>query len=113
MSPEEMLLDPLRAEMDRDEETAETAHAAFGERGGAAPDPVAPAPAPVSGHAPVPPVRTIVLDRAPTPASPPSERASIREVAAAGPERLRLEDVSINYGAKPAVKSVSLVDQPG
>ncbi len=53
-------------------------------------------------------MRTIVLDREPLPAPPPAERSSIRPVSAAGPERLRLEDVSINYGAKPAVKSVSL-----
>jgi phosphate transport system ATP-binding protein len=104
MSPEEMLLDRLRADMDREEETGQTARAAFGERGEAAPA----APAPADPHAPVPPVRTIVLDREPTPAPPPSERASIRDVAAAGPERLRLEDVSINYGSKPAVKAVSL-----
>ena len=110
MSPEEMLLDPLRAEMDRDEETAETAPSPFGARphAAAAPEPLTPEE-PTSGPQTVPPVRTIVLDRAPAPAPPPSERESIRRaVSAAGPERLRLEDVSINYGAKPAVKSVSL-----
>jgi phosphate transport system ATP-binding protein len=53
-------------------------------------------------------VRTIVLDRAPTPARPPSQREAIREPAAAGPERLRLRDVSISYGENRAVKSVSL-----
>ena len=57
----------------------------------------------------VPPVRTIVLDRAPLPATPPDERRAVRPAAAgSGPERLRLEDVSIAYGSKPAVKSVSL-----
>ena len=65
-------------------------------------------------HAPaepgtVPPVRTIVLDRQPVPVVPPEERVSVRTgLAGAGPERLRLEQVSIDYGAKQAVKSVSL-----
>jgi phosphate transport system ATP-binding protein len=59
--------------------------------------------------APVPPVRTIVLDREPTPVRPPQEREAVRAAqSAAGPERLRLEDVSISFGAKEAVKSVSL-----
>jgi len=62
-----------------------------------------------SGASAVPPVRTIVLDRAPVPAAPQQERRAVRPAASAtGPERLRLEDVSIAYGAKPAVKSVSL-----
>ncbi len=66
----------------------------------------APPPAP---SAAVPPVRTIVLDRAPLPAPPPSERVAVRtSLAGAGPERLRLEDVSIDYGPKQAVKEVSL-----
>jgi len=107
MSPEEMLLDPLRADMDRDEyENAEPPRERLASaRSTPAADPVAPA----SGEpGTVPPVRTIVLDREPVPAPPPAERSSIRPVSAAGPERLRLEDVSINYGAKPAVKSVSL-----
>jgi phosphate transport system ATP-binding protein len=57
----------------------------------------------------VPPVRTIVLDRPPVPAAPPQERHALRPaIATSGPERLSLEEVSINYGAKPAVKSVSL-----
>jgi phosphate transport system ATP-binding protein len=57
----------------------------------------------------VPPVRTIVLDREPTAVAPPHERESIRSaLAAQGPERLRLDDVSIYYGGKQAVNSVSL-----
>jgi phosphate transport system ATP-binding protein len=57
----------------------------------------------------VPPVRTIVLDRAPLPASLPQERRAVRPASASsGPERLRLEDVSIAYASKPAVRSVSL-----
>ena len=56
-------------------------------------------------------MRTIVLDRPPAPVAPPlRERNPLREPSpsTAGPERLRLSDVSINYGGKPAVKSVSL-----
>jgi phosphate transport system ATP-binding protein len=57
----------------------------------------------------VPPVRTIVLDRQPTPVAPPQEREAIRPaLATQGPERLRLDDVSIYYGGKRAVNSVSL-----
>jgi phosphate transport system ATP-binding protein len=56
----------------------------------------------------VPPVRTIVLDRPPLPVSPPQEREAVRAAHSSGPERLRLEDVSIGYGSKRAVKSVSL-----
>ncbi len=56
----------------------------------------------------VPPVRTIVVDREPVPVLPPPERESIRVAGAAGAERLRLENVSVHYGAKQAVKSVSL-----
>jgi phosphate transport system ATP-binding protein len=66
-----------------------------------------PTPAPAPGA--VPPVRTIVLDRPPVPVAPPHEREAVRAVTStAGPERLRLEDVSIDYGPKQAVKSVSL-----
>jgi phosphate transport system ATP-binding protein len=65
----------------------------------------------------VPPVRTIVLDRPPTPARPVPEREAVRPVRdIAGPERLRLEDVSVSYGGAStlgrrganAVRSVSL-----
>ena len=57
----------------------------------------------------VPPVRTIVLDRPPEPVRPPEQREALRPLAsAAGPERLRLEDVSVHYGSKAAVRSVSL-----
>jgi phosphate transport system ATP-binding protein len=57
---------------------------------------------------PVPPVRTIVLDRPPVPALPPHERGSLRTPSSPGPERLQLRDVSVAYGPKQAVKSVSL-----
>ncbi len=56
----------------------------------------------------VPPVRTIVLDRPPTAARPLQEREAVRAAASSGPERLRLDELSVNYGAKAAVKSVSL-----
>ncbi|MCL2770386.1 MAG: ATP-binding cassette domain-containing protein, partial [Solirubrobacterales bacterium] len=56
----------------------------------------------------VPPVRTIVVDREPLPVLPPGAREPIRRPGAAGPERLRLEGVSVRYGAKQAVRSVSL-----
>jgi phosphate transport system ATP-binding protein len=84
MTPEEMLLDPVRSVV------AEP-----------------PVRAPEALQT-VPPVRTIVLDRPPEPVRPPHERQSWREPAASGPERLRLEDVSVSYGAKEAVRSVSL-----
>jgi phosphate transport system ATP-binding protein len=60
------------------------------------------------GDGGVPPVRTIVVDRSPVPVLPPPAREPIRQPAGAGPERLRLEDVSVYYGRKQAVKSVSL-----
>ena len=59
--------------------------------------------------APVPPVRTIVLDREPVPVRPVPEREAVRRsLAAAGPQRLQVSDLSVAYGAKLAVKSVSL-----
>ena len=65
----------------------------------------------------VPPVRTIVLDRTPEPVRPPEQREALRPTATlAGPERLRLKDVSVSYGGAStlgrrganAVRSVSL-----
>src|SRR3984957_10348244 len=68
-----------------------------------------PGPAQTTQNEVVPPVRTIVLDREPTAVAPPQERESIRQaLAAQGPERLRLDDVSIYYGGKRAVNSVSM-----
>jgi phosphate transport system ATP-binding protein len=74
------------------------------------PEPAAPEAAPADGaSATVPPVRTIVLDRAPTAVRPLQEREAVRRPSyAAGPERLSVRDVSISYAGKPAVKSVSL-----
>jgi phosphate transport system ATP-binding protein len=110
MSPNEMLLDSLRSTMS-DEERARPAQRIAPES--STPAEAQPGVPPQSG-APaeakpgVPPVRTIVVDRAPVPVSPPSEREALRAASATGPERLRLEDVSIDYGTKKAVKSVSL-----
>jgi phosphate transport system ATP-binding protein len=57
----------------------------------------------------VPPVRTIVLDRPPEPVRPPAQREAVRRVLeVGGPERLRLQDVSVSYGPQEAVRSVSL-----
>ena len=96
MSPDEMLLDRPNIAMDSYEQLPEREPR------------VAPAVAPEGAPA-VPPVRTIVLDRAPVPVAPPQQRDAIRAASSsAGPERLRLEDVSIDYGPKQAVKSVSL-----
>jgi len=95
MSPEEMLLERPPVAMDSEDHRREP-------RAAQGPEPATQVPALV------PPVRTIVLDRAPTPARVPADRHSIRPASGAGPERLRVEDVSISYGAKEAVRSVSL-----
>jgi phosphate transport system ATP-binding protein len=129
MSSKEILLDPWRltGESDR-ERTIEadplSARADQIDRGDlglggwtapSIPKPTAHRPAvsngapPAPDTAPVPPVRMIVLDRSPVPVAPPLQRDAIRPVvAAAGPERLRLQGVSIHYGPKRAVNSVSL-----
>jgi len=96
MSPDEMLLDLPFITVNADEppRVQPLAHGA---------------PAPAPAVAPVPPVRTIVLDRPPVPVAPPQDREAVRAPSSSsGPERLRLEGVSIAYGGKPAVKSVSL-----
>jgi phosphate transport system ATP-binding protein len=54
-------------------------------------------------------VRTIVVDRTPLPAIPQRSRQAVRQLErSAGPERLRLEGVSISYATRHAVKDVSL-----
>jgi phosphate transport system ATP-binding protein len=70
--------------------------------------PAAPEGAPAETRATVPPIKTIVLDRQPVPVTAPAEREAVRASASTGPERLRLDEVSISYGPKEAVKSVSL-----
>ena len=93
MSAEEMVLDPWTFISEEDEPTLASA-----------------APAEIADPgAPVPPVRTIVLDRAPTPVRPVREREAVREsTSTAGPERLSIRDVTVAYAGKEAVKSVSL-----
>ena len=98
MGSEEMLLDRLKVAAGEREE-------------GPRPPLQAQTPRGPLAAAEVPPMRTIVLDRPPAPVAPPlRERNPLREPSpsTAGPERLRLNQVSINYGGKPAVKSVSL-----
>jgi phosphate transport system ATP-binding protein len=59
----------------------------------------------------IPPVKRIVLDRSPTAVPPPAvdgDGAPRRRPAVAGPERLRLQGVSVSYAGKAAVKDVSL-----
>ena len=59
----------------------------------------------------VPPVKRIVLDRHPTAIPPPAvedDGALRRRPAVGGPERLRLQGVSVSYAGKAAVKDVSL-----
>jgi phosphate transport system ATP-binding protein len=112
MSPDELLLDaPQRAVSEGEEvrhsrpRLAEAGDLAREREPGAAPLPDGTQPP----HDPsVPPVRTIVVDRAPVPVVPPLEREAVRAASSAGPERIRLEEVSIDYGLKKAVKSVSL-----
>jgi phosphate transport system ATP-binding protein len=98
MSPEEMVLDPWNFKT--------------GPREAIVPDEPAiapPTPLPASAPSSVPPVRTIVLDRAPSPVRPQGEREAVRRPAsAAGPQRLSLSDVGISYAGKEAVRSVSL-----
>jgi len=57
----------------------------------------------------VPPVKQIVLDRAPTAVRPVDQRNAVRAVAnVAGPERLALDSVGVAYAGKDAVRDVSL-----
>ncbi len=94
MSPEEMVLDPPRIAMYGHEEQPIQAQ-----------PPQTPAPA----VAPVPPVRTIVLDREPSPVRPQGEREAVRAAPShAGPVRLTLRDVGVAYAGKEAVRTVSL-----
>jgi len=102
MNPDETLADPWKLLAEQPRDVASAAHVAS-QTG------VAPAVDMASSRDVVPPVRTIVVDRQPVPVAPPREREAIRsDLAGAGPERLRLDDVSIYYGAKRAVNSVSL-----
>jgi phosphate transport system ATP-binding protein len=121
MTPDEMLLERAEKRMsDSDDPRRSEPRLASAEQAGtrsAGAESLQTHAEPVSDEAPptappvaptVPPVRTIVVDRAPLPVLPPQEREAVRAAHSSGPERLRLEDVSIGYGAKKAVKSVSL-----
>ena len=55
-----------------------------------------------------PPVRRVRLDHVPVPVDPAADAPARAQRAAGGPERMRLEQVSVAYGGKPAVKDVSL-----
>ncbi len=105
MSADKTLLDPWgQLGEDWNEELTQPARTNGKAQAIIPPGPVQPTPNDV-----VPPVRTIVLDREPKAVAPPQERESIRQsLAAQGPERLRLDDVSIYYGGNRAVNSVSM-----
>jgi len=63
-----------------------------------------------------PPVRRIVVDRPPNVALPPVERDADQARAGrvpAGPERMRLEELTVAYGPKEAVKGVELTIRQG
>ncbi len=99
MSPKEMVLDPWSMVTDHQEELPQRPIGL---------PPRAPEPEPAAAQ-PVPPVRTIVLDREPSQVRPTRERTAVgRPASSAGPERLSLRDVSISYAGKEAVRSVSL-----
>ena len=106
MSPDEMVLDPPSFVMNDDDPRAAAQPAPA--QPSAAPREAAPSVGASAGAETVPPVRTIVVDRAPEPVVPPQQREAVRAAHSPGDERLRLEDVSIGYGEKRAVKSVSL-----
>ena len=99
MCPDEMVLDPWS-------EVMEHPHELPGAALGTEPSLVE---AETAVTQPVPPVRTIVLDRPPSPARPLPQRETIRSTSSTtGPERLSLRDVSVSYAGKEAVRSVSL-----
>jgi phosphate transport system ATP-binding protein len=102
MRADEMVLDPWSTAKDRPEELPGSGPALS----------AAPATTPmhaVASDGAVPPVRTIVLDRPPTPVRPVREREAVRAVSStSGPERLTLRDVSVSYAGKEAVNGVSL-----
>jgi phosphate transport system ATP-binding protein len=115
MSPDEMLLEALRGRTSDGDGSrprtprvtpapAREAHSIREDVGAPESEPATP----VAFVPEVPPVRTIVLDRPPVAVRPPEQRESVRVSSSTGRERMRLENVSIDYGAKPAVKSVSL-----
>jgi phosphate transport system ATP-binding protein len=57
-----------------------------------------------------PPIRRVVVDRAPTVVAPPPPSEQLRRAArsAPGPERMRVEELTVAYGEKLAVRDVDL-----
>jgi phosphate transport system ATP-binding protein len=57
-----------------------------------------------------PPRRRVRLDRMPVPVAEPADaaRVAVRHRGPGGPERMRVEHLSVLYGGKPAVRDVSL-----
>jgi phosphate transport system ATP-binding protein len=58
-----------------------------------------------------PPVRRLRLDRSPTVVDPPAKstkKTRTTRAKAAGPERMRVESLTVRYASKPAVADVSL-----
>jgi len=104
MRPEEMLLEPVSLVTERQQDlSADRGSLAETRLGG--PDANA---AETAVSQAVPPVRTIVLDRPPSPARPLPQRETIRSTSTTGPERLSLRDVGVSYAGNEAVRSVSL-----
>jgi phosphate transport system ATP-binding protein len=60
-----------------------------------------------------PPVRRVRVDRMPVAIDPAADAPGRAQRAPGGPERMRLEGVSVAYGDKPAVKDVSLAIHQG
>jgi phosphate transport system ATP-binding protein len=60
-----------------------------------------------------PPVRRVRVDRAPVAVKPSADAAARTRPAAGGPERMRLERLSVSYGDNRAVKDVSLAIHQG
>jgi phosphate transport system ATP-binding protein len=99
MSPDEMVLEPWSLSTAGPQESLAAEPVSSLRQASASPMP----------DGAVPPVRTIVLDRAPSPVRPQRQREAVRlSPSGAGPERLSLRDVSVSYGGNEAVKSVSL-----
>src|ERR1700691_1389111 len=106
MTPEEMVMEPLSLVGDGAEARNLGARWPGVSRASeptspepTSPEPTSPEPTAADGDSPiVPPVRTIVLDRPPTPVRPLQEREAVRRPSyAPGPERLSVRDVSISY----------------
>jgi len=75
----------------------------------------------MSSSTPLPPIRRINTDNAPTVVDPRNDNLAAADAIAAAvapgatdrPERMRIEDLSIAYGTKPAVRNVTLPVREG